>query len=231
MTRFELLHAFSRCVRRADARQLTGWRPQHQALKVKLHGQLPDARRIRPGYQPEGSAVDVAIRRLELGVIEDIKPLRPEFEALRFCQPEVLDQRHVEVIQPRAVEEAPVGVAELAEGFGRKQRGVEVGKSGARIGAVKASRREIRHIHVSADAGSAGTQQRIVVLLVEGYRKSCSKTSDSGKLPAAGQPALPGQPVERQGVGVADHEVVGQIERGERLGEKELLTSITRPVC
>jgi len=50
-------------------------------------------------------AADVAIYSTELGMVEEIKELRPELEPRCFTQPGILQQSHIPVVQARPVKE------------------------------------------------------------------------------------------------------------------------------
>src|SRR5271165_2276132 len=96
-------------------------------LKEKFEGDLSDSSSLGASHESKQSPIlDVAIRIVELGVVEHIEELEPELEKFRFRQMEVLQQRRVEVVESRPIEEAPPGAAQLPEGLKAEQRCVEI---------------------------------------------------------------------------------------------------------
>jgi hypothetical protein len=104
-------------------------------LEAELRANLQDARITGAGHKPEksslvykltghrvrlkiwGPRIDAAVGVLKLSVVENIKRLESQFQAEGFGEFGVLKQRHIPVVQSRAVEEAAVGITDLAEGF------------------------------------------------------------------------------------------------------------------
>ena len=61
-----------------------------------------------------GGAIDETVRTVELGMIEGIEGLEPELQSLGLSDGGVFQQGQVEIVEARPMEEAAVGVPQLA---------------------------------------------------------------------------------------------------------------------
>src|ERR1044071_9823661 len=80
-------------------------------LPVELRAQLPDARSSRATHQAEAAAADVAVRIVELRVVENVEELAAEFKSQRFRNANSLPHTEVRIDDAGAMEETPAGVA------------------------------------------------------------------------------------------------------------------------
>jgi len=81
----------------------------------------------RFGDLPEGWAVcDIAVRDIELGVVEGIKELGAELQFFMFGEPGGLQQSEVGVVDSRAAAERARRVADRAERLGSERVGIKV---------------------------------------------------------------------------------------------------------
>ena len=79
---------------------------RENALELVLHRNLHDAWGVCRGYESEGgSIVPVAVRIVELRVIEDVEGFRAELRRLAFVDMEIPQQGKIGVIQAGPVEE------------------------------------------------------------------------------------------------------------------------------
>ena len=87
---------------------------RHYSSKVEFRADLPDARIPSRGHLAHRVAEDaeIAVRVIELGVIEDVKELCAYFKGHRFRNSGPLHQTDIEIVDSGAVEELPIGVAE-----------------------------------------------------------------------------------------------------------------------
>ena len=72
-------------------------------------------------------AADVAIYSIELGMVEEIKELRPELEPRCLRQPGIFQQSHIPVVQARPVKEPPPA-SQRSNRFRNKLRAVKEGR-------------------------------------------------------------------------------------------------------
>ena len=90
-----------------------GMRPWSRQLKYELYSTLPDARASGAKRPPKrtGAAVKVTTHRaraIELRMVEDVEELCAELQRLGFCQPHILEESQVPVIDAWPVKEPPV---------------------------------------------------------------------------------------------------------------------------
>jgi hypothetical protein len=112
---------------------------------------LEDSRRRGTHNSPEQGATDIAIYGRwseELRVVESVERFQPDLKGFGFGEPDVLEECQVEIVDPRAVEEAPRGAAKLTQGWETEERGVECCSSIAWIRVdLQITGSEIRRIH------------------------------------------------------------------------------------
>ncbi len=87
-------------------------------LPVELRAHLPDARSVRAGHYPEQAAAEVAVRAIELGVVDDVKEFTAELNSHGFGNRNPLRHPEIGVEEAGAMEEPGTGVAEMSEGVG-----------------------------------------------------------------------------------------------------------------
>ena len=90
--------------------------PFANILPVEFCADLPDAGIARIGDSSEARTVYVSGRVFELCMVEDVEEFEADIEGELFLDLRSLHDAEVGVIEPRAVEEAPVGGAEGSEG-------------------------------------------------------------------------------------------------------------------
>src|SRR5947209_1820698 len=95
-------------------------------LPDKLQAHLPDAAGFGACHAPECRAGKAAARIVELHVLERIEELGAELHRHTLPQARILLQRGIEVVDPRPVEEARIGVAHGSEHLRRECGLVEV---------------------------------------------------------------------------------------------------------
>ena len=102
--------------------------PAGRPLERELGGELNESRRGGGCDLAERRAHDVAVHgagAVELRVVEDVERFEANLEVPRLVERDALDQREVEVLDARPVEEPARRVAELAERRHAEARGVE----------------------------------------------------------------------------------------------------------
>jgi len=77
--------------------------------KEHLQRQLADARVASAIDHSESAGVDVAGRIDELRVIENVEKFGSELDTEALCDPRVLQQRHIKVVDSGTMEETPRG--------------------------------------------------------------------------------------------------------------------------
>src|SRR5208282_5854147 len=147
-----------------------------------------EAGRVRTNNPAKGCAADIPVdglRPKELRMVEHIESFHPELEGLRFREAQVLEKSHIEVVQPRSVEETPFRGTWSAQGILAELGRVEVRPPVPRIGVERQSIAVvIRLIHtVVVNAVGFGAKQRIVSVIHESHGKAGAETSDTRKLP------------------------------------------------
>lgn len=86
-------------------------------LEEQFQRHLADTWSVGARDKSESRAVEITTGFVELCVVEDVEKFSAQFEPEPFVQPEVFEQRHVEVVDARAVKEALVRVSETSNGF------------------------------------------------------------------------------------------------------------------
>jgi hypothetical protein len=76
-------------------------------LETEFSGHLQDTRIVCARYLTKRAGIDASAWIFKLRMIEGIEGFEAQLQLLRFRKTDVLQQRHVPVVQPRAVEEAP----------------------------------------------------------------------------------------------------------------------------
>ena len=148
-------------------------------------------------------------------MIENVEGFKTEFEQFRFREVYVLQQPHIPVIQPRAVEEAPVGISNLSGVFFAKEGCIEVRLARSRIGIVyEFSRSVVR------DVRSNGSGKGDVISFGKLDGQAGGESSDARDLPAAHDflgPAPVGMEkfIEGQLSAVADDKIMLHVEEAE----------------
>jgi hypothetical protein len=87
-------------------------------LPEELRAQLADSGAkilSHTGYLAEITAIDIAVRVVEQGVIENIEELSPDFKRDGLGNPGSLGKPQIGVVQSWAVKELATGISELAE--------------------------------------------------------------------------------------------------------------------
>ena len=126
---------------------------QPAASEIELQGKLNDPGITRLGDLTEVIVESEVIRIEELGMIERIKQLCPEFQGFTFCEAEGPPESQVEVVAARSAEDVSTGITESKRRIVATECGgveVEVAVayrsrqtvSGRRIEAVQGLRRE-----------------------------------------------------------------------------------------
>src|ERR1700722_12597801 len=90
-------------------------------LEEELQRQLDRSTRLRLGDLSKRRRADVVVGQAEVRVIEEVKELRAELEALRFTDRDVLEQREVPFLERRRGHDVAAGVSELPRLRGRVQ--------------------------------------------------------------------------------------------------------------
>ena len=86
------------------------WR--HSLLKAVAQTKLNNARVCGVKDQSEVWILNVAVRDVEVCVIEEVEGLEPEFEEMVFCDPGALECREVPVVEAWAAQGKAAQVAE-----------------------------------------------------------------------------------------------------------------------
>src|SRR4029077_5200503 len=163
-------------------------------------------------YDNRVTIVDLAVRISELCVIEQVERLYAKLQRFRFGNLRRLQQRHVEVVQTRAVEEATPGISELSHLLVGEQRVVEIRLSVARVRIREnLAARKIRDVH----RNRVGTDEGIVIVLRQGDRKPRGKIRDPGETPPprpSFRPACGHEPVEGKQPVVTENKIVCHVE-------------------
>src|SRR5262249_18851085 len=108
------------------------------------------------------TVVDFRLWIVELRVIENVERFKAQFQLLGLSNLRVLRQRHVKIIQSRAMEETASRVSELTKRFVGEKGWIEVGTSMARVGITDdVSARKVGNVHRNC----VGANQGIVVVL------------------------------------------------------------------
>jgi hypothetical protein len=84
-------------------------------LPVKLRAHLSDARSVRAGHYPEQAAAEVAVRAIELGVVEDVKEFTAELNSHGLGNPDSLGHPEIGIQDSGSMEEPGAGGAEGSE--------------------------------------------------------------------------------------------------------------------
>ena len=91
-------------------------------LEAEFRANLHDASFPCAVHNAEQAAVDATGGVLKLRVIEDIESFKSQFQRLGFGKLGVFQERHVKVVEAGAMEEAPIGVADLSQWFEVEER-------------------------------------------------------------------------------------------------------------
>ena len=115
-------------------------------------------------------------------MVEEIEELRPELEPRCLRQPGIFQQSHIPVVQARPVKEPPPA-SQRSNRFRNKLRTIKEGRkdaAAARVQVMNRSTRKQRRIHADRQgAGIRGTQQGIVVRLIQRDRKTGGKSRNA----------------------------------------------------
>ena len=170
------------------SRALSNYITRYSERKFKR--ELPDARIAGAGDLAKIAPDHVAIRILELSMIEHIEDFGAKLYCHSLADHSVLAQRHVPVVESRAVEEAPVRIAQDSDSLRRERRRIEelVSRS-ARVEVVDSLAVVVWNIRAVASA------KRGIVALTQRNREACGKARDSRETPTAERLSL--EPVRR----------------------------------
>ena len=87
---------------------------------MEFSRQLNQSRRRRTHDSSEIRIVDLSVyrrRAVKLAMVKHIEGLHPYIERIKFPQPERFTYLHIEVVNTRAVKDAPGRVTELPQSF------------------------------------------------------------------------------------------------------------------
>src|SRR5208283_1490028 len=105
---------------------------KRRSLKQKFCADLNESRRRRTHDLPKRRAVDIPIDRLrskKLRVVECIERFDSELQRLSFGQTEIFQQRQIEVVYSRPVEESPPGRSWSSQRILAELQCVEIGSA------------------------------------------------------------------------------------------------------
>jgi len=74
----------------------------------------------------ESRVRDVPLRRLKIGMVEDVEEFAAKFQLLRFGQFQLFQQTKVPGCPPRTMKEPPIRIPQLPYNFRTEKRGVKV---------------------------------------------------------------------------------------------------------
>jgi hypothetical protein len=198
---------------------------QRRNLEIQFQRELPDTRRPGLSYLAECARIlyqrGCVIRnqtagRQELGVVENVEKFGTELQVEPLGDRGVLQQREIEVVDARAMEEPAASVTFDAERGSRKGCGAEI-LTVVSPGVGDVDRPDlIRRIDRQRNgAAERGAEKRTVVGLHDRYGEAGGKTGDSTDGPTVGQALRAFDLIEGQLVGVAGDKVVGRIKGGQ----------------
>ncbi|MGP8283084.1 MAG: hypothetical protein ACLQT6_10270 [Desulfomonilaceae bacterium] len=85
----------------------------------------------------------------------------------------------------------------------------------SRVRKVQAAGNNVWHVNTVAVSCAVGADERVIIQFEQGHGQAGGKSGDSRELPAAKQlGSPPRQAIKRQFVGVAENEIVPEVEGG-----------------
>ena len=208
-------------------------------LKVEFPCNLKNTRGVRGGDDAKVTGVDTAVGILKLCMVEDVERFESQIECLRFGEGDAFGKSHVPIVQARAMEEAAIGIADLAGLFEVKERdcsrgtgqivclkfgkdaAIEIGQSASGIGAAEgATCKKLAGSSQLWNIGSDGAGKRHVVPFRKLHGQAGGKGGDAGELPPTCDALRPSavsvkKPVKRQVRAKAGNEIVLDVEEAE----------------
>jgi len=139
---------------------------------------LSDARRASACHRAKGRIQEIAIRCVELSVVEGIEKFASELQALGFCKSEIFEQGHIPVVNSWAMEKAARRISDLPDGFRAEERLVEIQSTLSRIGLLQqlAGSKHGLVDRVAVGACARVPDQTVVVVFHDGDGQSCAET-------------------------------------------------------
>ena len=133
-----------------------------RSSEQELQACLQNAGRPRRSYEAKLAGVNLASWILELSMVKQVERFKAKLKFLGLGEFECLGQRHIKVVEPRAVKEAAAGIPEEPDLLWAEQRGIEVRISMTRIRVGQnGSAGEVRHI----DRSRIRADQSVIVIL------------------------------------------------------------------
>lgn|SRR6185503_5703038 len=190
----------------------------------ELGAELPDAR-ISGRAHHTHIAIEIAVRVIELRMVEDVEELSTDLECLAFGNLGCLHQTDVKVVDPRSVKELAICISKAAQWTWTECLRVEeqVIAVGVHLVSWIVSDHlayEIRFIRIRTPG-----QREIIGALADRDGESSGKTNDAGEVPSLRETLgrVREGSVEWKHPSIAEHEIMSGVERREGPGEPGIL--------